>query len=180
MDQPMCPEPSCSTCGSRWAAGKRRSRAFWPPGNPRLPRRRFEACCGWRNSGSCGSWIRTAAHEKGRPGAAFLFLMEPVGLLGRRRQLADLSVGFGALLLQDQLVAMSRDGLDLRVQRTGAGWDQAADDHVFLQALEGVHLAVDRRLREDAGGLLEGSRRDEGAGLQRGLGDAEENRRAGG
>src|SRR5215218_9661924 len=57
-------------------------------------------------------------------------------LLGRRRQFADLRLRLGALLLQDQLVAMGCDGFDLRVQRTGTGWDQAADDDVLLEALE--------------------------------------------
>ena len=51
--------------------------------------------------------------------------------------------------------------------RAGAGRDQTADDHVLLQALQAVDLAVDRRLGEDAGGLLERRRGDEGLGLQR-------------
>ena len=52
----------------------------------------------------------------------------------------------GALLLEDQLVAMGSDGLDLSGHGTGTSRDQAADDHVLLEALEGIDLAVDRRL----------------------------------
>src|SRR3712207_9071848 len=61
----------------------------------------------------------------------------------------------GALLLQDQVVAALGHALDLRDHRAGARRDERAHDHVLLQALEGVDLAVDRRLGEDAGGLLE-------------------------
>ena len=57
----------------------------------------------------------------------------------------------------------------------GAGRDQLADDDVLLQA-EQVVLAGDRRLGEHAGGLLEGGRRQEALGVQRGLGDAQQHR----
>ena len=61
----------------------------------------------------------------------------------------------------------------------GAGRDQPADDDVLLEAVERVDLAVDRRLGEHARRLLERRRRDERAGLQRGLGDAEQHRMRG-
>src|SRR3546814_10429378 len=47
-------------------------------------------------------------------------------------------------------------------------------DHILLEADQRVLLALDRRLGEDAGGLLERRRRDEAARLQRRLGDAEQ------
>ncbi len=56
--------------------------------------------------------------------------------------------------------------------------DQTADDDVFLQALQAVGLAGDRRFRQHLGRFLEGRGRDEGRGLQRGLGDAEQDRLA--
>src|SRR5690606_17562800 len=62
----------------------------------------------------------------------------------------------------------------------GARRDQAADDDVFLQAFQRVLLAVDGSLGQDAGGLLERGRRDEAAGLQRRLGDAQQDRLHGG
>src|SRR5215218_3944865 len=56
----------------------------------------------------------------------------------------------------------------------GGGRDQLADDHVLLQARQAVDLALDRRVREDLGGLLEGGRRQERVRRQRRLGDAED------
>ena len=81
-------------------------------------------------------------------------------------------------LLEDQLVAVRGDLADAADRAAGAGRDQPADDDVLLEALERVDLALDRRLGEHAGGLLEGGRRDEGAGLQARLGDAEQDRHA--
>src|SRR5690606_23964585 len=70
----------------------------------------------------------------------------------------------------------------LQAAQVGAGArrDQAADDDVFLQAFQRVLLPVDRSLGQDAGGLLERGRRDEAAGLQRRLGDAQQDRLHGG
>src|ERR1700750_2157880 len=59
----------------------------------------------------------------------------------------------------------------------GGRRDQLADDHVLLQAREAVDLALERRVGEDLRGLLEGGRREEGGGGQRGLGDAEDDLR---
>ena len=61
----------------------------------------------------------------------------------------------------------------LKVRPVGPGRNQAAHDDVLLQALQRVDLAVDRSVGEHPGGLLERRRREEGAGLQRRLGDAE-------
>src|SRR3954451_15828829 len=52
--------------------------------------------------------------------------------------------------------------------------DQLPDDHVLLQAEQPVGLALERRVREDLGGLLERGRRQERVGRERGLGDAED------
>ena len=52
--------------------------------------------------------------------------------------------------------------------------DQLADDHVLLQAGEAVDLALERRVGEHLGGLLEGGRRQERVRRQRRLGDAED------
>ena len=56
----------------------------------------------------------------------------------------------------------------------GPGGDQLADDDVLLQPDELVAPALDGRLGEHPGGLLEGSRREPRVGRQRRLGDAHE------
>ena len=78
---------------------------------------------------------------------------------------------------QRRVAAGGRDAQAVHA-RAGARRDQTADDDVLLQADQRVLLALDRRLGEDAGGLLERRRRDEAAGLQRRLGDAEQDRLA--
>src|SRR5919204_5091089 len=68
-------------------------------------------------------------------------------------------------------------GLDLEPPvpaQAGGGRDQLADDHVLLQAEQTVGLALERRVREDLGGLLERRRREERVRRERGLGDAED------
>ena len=62
----------------------------------------------------------------------------------------------------------------LVVGQTRACGDQATDDDVLLQATQVVALAHDGRLGQHPGGFLEGSRRDERVGGQRGLGDAQQ------
>src|SRR5215475_12961642 len=62
------------------------------------------------------------------------------------------------------------------VVHPGAGGDQAAHDHVLLQAAQVIDAARDRRLGQHAGRLLERRRRDERFGRERGLGDAEQQR----
>src|SRR6476620_8034021 len=56
------------------------------------------------------------------------------------------------------------------------GRNESPDDDVLLEALQHVGLTEDSSVGEHSGGLLEGGRRDEGAGLQAGLGDAEQHR----
>src|SRR3546814_5605121 len=56
--------------------------------------------------------------------------------------------------------------------------DVCSSDLVFLQAVERVDLALDRRFRQHARGLLERRGRNERPGLERGLGDPEQHRLA--
>src|SRR4051812_14998237 len=57
---------------------------------------------------------------------------------------------------------------------TGRRRDQLPDDDVLLQAEQAVGLALERRVREDLGGLLERGGRQEGVRRKRRLGDAED------
>ena len=57
----------------------------------------------------------------------------------------------------------------------GTSGDEVTQDDVFLEAFQHIDLAQGGSLGEDAGGVLEGSGRDEGIGLEGGLGDALEN-----
>ncbi len=68
-------------------------------------------------------------------------------------------------------------GLDLDppvALQAGGRRDQLADDHVLLEPVEAVDLALQRGVGEHLGGLLEGGRRQERVGVQRRLGDAED------
>src|SRR5438132_156113 len=62
------------------------------------------------------------------------------------------------------------------IRHAGPGRNQVADDDVLLEAPQVVHLALDRGLGQHARRLLEGGRRDEAVGRERGLGDAEQER----
>src|SRR6266536_620640 len=92
----------------------------------------------------------------------------------------DLAVAFVAVA--EALDRVARGGRSAREHRlhaavahhAGAGGDQLADDDVLLQAHELVALALDRRLGEHPGGLLERGRRQPRLGRQRRLGDAEQ------
>src|SRR5581483_8810051 len=67
------------------------------------------------------------------------------------------------------------DELDLAMSREArAGGDQVSHDHVFLEAAQFVHFAKRCRLGQNAGGILEGGGGNEAVGLQRGLGDAQQ------
>src|SRR5262249_38157773 len=57
--------------------------------------------------------------------------------------------------------------------QAGRRRDQLADDHVLLQAEQAIRLALERRVREHLGGLLERRRRQERVGRERRLRDAE-------
>jgi hypothetical protein len=59
-----------------------------------------------------------------------------------------------ALFLDDQLVALDGDLTEAREHAARAGRDQTADDDVFLEAIEGVDLALRCGIGEDAGGFL--------------------------
>src|SRR5665647_88293 len=62
--------------------------------------------------------------------------------------------------------------LDVAVARkTGTGRDELSEDDVLLEAEQRVGLGMDRRIRQNSGGLLEGRRRQPGLGCQRSLGD---------
>src|SRR5690606_16208119 len=92
------------------------------------------------------------------------------GDLGRQRLHRLFALG------REGLVALGGDALQAAQVGARARRDEPADDDVLLQALEGVDLALDRGLGQHARRLLERGRGDEAARLQRGLGDAEQNR----
>src|SRR5215211_3137391 len=121
-----------------------------------------------------------SCHEAKRPprGAAFL-LWNDAGRLFRGRQWHRLGRLFGGLalaLFKDERIALDGNLAQLVHLCAGAGRDQPADDDILLETVERIRLAVDGGFGEHARGLLEGGRRDERAGLQRRLGDAEQNR----
>src|SRR6201989_1432398 len=60
------------------------------------------------------------------------------------------------------------------VLEAGRGRDQLADDHVLLEADKAIPLALQGRVGEHLGRLLEGGGGEEGLGRQRGLGDSED------
>ena len=64
--------------------------------------------------------------------------------------------------------------------QAGAGANLLADDDVLLQAQQRIGLALDGRLGQHPGGLLEGGRGQEGLGGQRRLGDAQQRALRGG
>src|SRR5712664_540573 len=80
--------------------------------------------------------------------------------------------------VENQLVALYSDFADLGHRGASTRRDQPADNDVFLEAFERIHLAVDGGFGEHAGGLLERGRREERAGLQARLGNAEQHRRS--
>src|SRR5581483_10381645 len=128
---------------------------------------------------------RSAITKKAGARPAFSFDVSLSRNLLRRRQRQRFGLGRGRhdrrlllALVQDQLVALDRDFADLGHRGAGARRDQPADDDVLLEAFQRIDLAVDGGLGEHAGGLLERRCREEGAGLQARLGDAEQNRRS--
>ena len=81
---------------------------------------------------------------------------------------------------QAELVDRARQrlgGLDLDpavALEPGRRRDQLADDHVLLEPVEAVDLALERGVGQDLRRLLEGGRREERVGVQRRLRDAED------
>src|ERR1019366_5588461 len=109
-------------------------------------------------------------------GLVFAFVTEQFqrafGFLVRGRDLL-LHLGCGLLhLLREPDVAV--------VLHAGARGDETAHDDVFLQATQVIDGALDGGFREHARGFLERRRRDKRIGGERGLGDAEQQRTAGG
>ena len=84
--------------------------------------------------------------------------------------------GFFATGLDDNVVTICRNLAHLLRRTTGTGWDQTAHDDVLFQANQLVALTLDRCFGQNACGFLEGRRRDEAAGLQRRLGDPQQDR----
>src|SRR3989338_6533968 len=73
-------------------------------------------------------------------------------------------------------IAVGGDLFDAAGGTAGACRDQTTDDHVLFQADQFVALALNRSLGQHPRGFLERRRRDEAAGLQRRLGDAQQDR----
>src|SRR6266851_7502308 len=125
-------------------------------------------------------------HTTKKPANAGLFVVSSLSdrlFRGRQRQRFDFRSRRhdGRLLfalVENQLVAFHRDFANLGHRGAGARRDQPADNDVFLEAFERIHLAVDGGFGEHAGGLLERGRREERAGLQARLGNAEQHRRS--
>src|ERR1700730_6158005 len=126
--------------------------------------------------------------KKGRLAPAFCSnAVNLRSLLFRRRQRQRFDLGGGRhdgplllALVENELVALDRHFADLGHRGAGTRRDQPADNDVFLEAFQRVHLAVDSGFGEYAGGLLERGRREERAGLQARLGDTEQHRASGG
>src|SRR6202163_3376202 len=133
-----------------------------------------------------GSSASVTKKSKKRPAFAGLFnnILKSVRLFrGRQRQRFDFGSRRhdGGLLLafvEDQLVALDGDFANLGHRGAGARWDQPADNDVLLEAFQRVHLAIDGGFGEHTGSLLERGRREERAGLQARLGNAEQHRRS--
>src|SRR5689334_5223537 len=90
--------------------------------------------------------------------------------------LAEGWLEFGAGVGVADMVA-EVDDLDIAVGReAGAGRDEVTHDDVFLEAAQVVDAAQGGGLSKDTRGVLERRGGDEGIGLQRGLGNAEQNR----
>ncbi len=88
------------------------------------------------------------------------------GRLGHRGR----ELGLG---LWDRLAIVNKGHIKVRLEG-GTGRDKVAENDIFLETDEGVFLTRDRGFSEDLGGLLEAGGRDERLGLERRLGDAEE------
>src|SRR5579859_2465422 len=117
--------------------------------------------------------------EMGRASRRFIRRAEPADLssgdFGRHRRTVVRRRGIGQFL-----VALGGDFPPVRHDAARAGRDEPTDDDVLLEADQAVDPTRDRGLGKDAGGLLEGRRRDERLGLQARLGDALQHRPAAG
>src|SRR5262249_56153812 len=106
---------------------------------------------GGRSGGRRGIGVRGGGGRLRAPAASVRRAQRAAG--GRRSERL-LGVAFG-LLARDQLVAFGGDLAHAAQHSAGAGRDQATDDDVLLEPLEGVCLAVDGSIGQDAGSLLE-------------------------
>ena len=88
--------------------------------------------------------------------------------------------GFGlfAAGFDHDIVTLLRDMAHLLCGTTGPCGDQTAHDDVFFEANQLVALALNRCFGQNPRGFLERGRRDEAAGLQRRLGDTQQDRLA--
>ena len=100
----------------------------------------------------------------------------------RMKSLLD-ELGFSASFGEILGIERGRIGgiLFLRVEvaqgsDAGSGRNQLSDHNILLQADKIVHLALDGGIGKDACRFLEGSGGEEGFGIERSLGDAEDNR----
>src|ERR1035437_7786986 len=109
-----------------------------------------------------------------------------------RQRLLARFLGQAAGVLQARLLVVTGEGIERGIGptlfrsvlarnlhpavilHTRARRDQAAHDHVLLQAAQVVHLAVDGGFGEHARGLLEGGRGNKRIGGKRSLGDAQQ------
>src|SRR5690348_16095859 len=107
--------------------------------------------------------------EKAGVSAGLLMLHCAGGSAFRGRDLAAaalIDVGDTAAHVHEAatIVGVGLGAAMLMGSKAGTGRDQATDDDVLLEAAQVVLEATHRRLREDAGGLLERGRRDERLG----------------
>src|SRR5207302_3997400 len=95
-------------------------------------------------------------------------------LLGRGG--SRLRGGLFLTLLENERITLAGNLTQAVHHGAGPGRNQTAYDDVLLEAFERVDLAVDRGLGQHPRGFLERCCRDERAGLQRRLGDAQQHR----
>src|SRR5262249_26617127 len=154
----------------------------WAARRPRHPQPQTIRCA-QRSYRSSPADLPKSFPSKGKAARRRLPLADGTGAEAslRRRQLRGLGLGRRLLLalFENELVALASNFAQLVHDRAGSGRDKAAHDHVLLEPIERVGLAVDRGFGEHARGLLERGCGDERAGLQRRLRDPEDRVRLG-
>src|ERR1700694_350899 len=110
---------------------------------------------------------RTKEKSRGLSSAALKCFEGSLARLGRR---------LGGFVHRDVGTERQRDPEFLVARPARARRNQVTHDDVFLEALQVVHLAKRRGVGEDACRLLEGGGGDEALGLERSLGDAQQDR----
>src|SRR6266852_6522111 len=112
---------------------------------------------GFSSSAGSGATTRVALHRGGLR-RLNRGLRQPRKLFGGRQPRRLLDALESLLLLafvENELIAPGRDFAELAHHCAGSGRDQPPDDDVLLKAVQRIDLAVDRRLGENPGGLLE-------------------------